>query len=120
MSTLYIWLLNILKYSPNLEPLPLSIFLERIPLYTILKGVELPGFEGKSQLSQLLVDEALIVSDMFKINQISALQLLLHGEDQLPQYPGTNSILQYWFCGIIIKIMAQITKSGVWALLIRR
>lgn len=39
-------------------------------------------------LSQSLVEEALIVSDLFKLNELSALQLLLHGEEQLPQYPG--------------------------------
>ena len=59
-----------------------------LKILNILQGIELPGYEGKSQLSQQLVDEAAIVSDMFKLNQISALQLLLHGEDQLPQYPG--------------------------------
>ena len=39
-------------------------------------------------LSQSLVEEALIVSDLFKMNELSSLQLLLHGEEQLPQYPG--------------------------------
>ena len=40
------------------------------------------------RLSQSLVEEALIVSDLFKLNELSSLQLLLHGEEQLPQYPG--------------------------------
>ena len=39
-------------------------------------------------MSQTLVEEALIVSDLFKLNELSSLQLLLHGEEQLPQYPG--------------------------------
>ena len=39
-------------------------------------------------LSQSLVEEALIVSDLFKLKELSSLQLLLHGEEQLPQYPG--------------------------------
>ena len=30
----------------------------------------------------------LSVSDLFKLNQVSALHLLLYGEEQLPQYPG--------------------------------
>ena len=34
------------------------------------------------------MEEALIVSDLFKLNELSALHLLLHGEEQLPQYPG--------------------------------
>jgi len=52
------------------------------------EGIELPGSEGKTQLSQLLVDEATIISDLFNLNQVAAVQLLLHGEDQLPQHPG--------------------------------
>ena len=39
-------------------------------------------------LSQSLVEEAFIVSEMFNLNELSSLQLLLHGEEQLPQYPG--------------------------------
>ena len=39
-------------------------------------------------LSQSMAEEALIVSEMFNLNEMSSLQLLLHGEDQLPQYPG--------------------------------
>ena len=34
------------------------------------------------------MEEALIISDLFKLNELSSLQLLLHGEEQLPQYPG--------------------------------
>ena len=48
-------------------------------------------YEGQDNLvtlSQSLVEEALIVSDLFKLNELSSLQLLLHGEEQLPQYPG--------------------------------
>ena len=44
--------------------------------------------DSPTKLSQSLVEEALIVSDLFKLNELSALHLLLHGEEQLPQYPG--------------------------------
>ena len=46
------------------------------------------GQDSLVTLSQSLVEEALIVSDLFKLNELSSLQLLLHGEEQLPQYPG--------------------------------
>jgi len=52
------------------------------------EGILLAGGETPTQLSQSLVDEAQIVSNLFNLNQISALHLLIHGEDQLPQYPG--------------------------------
>ena len=46
------------------------------------------GHDSPITLSQSLVEEALIISDLFKLNELSSLQLLLHGEEQLPQYPG--------------------------------
>ena len=64
------WLLFI---QPKLLP-PLTVFSE--------------GQDSLVTLSQSLVEEALIVSDLFKLNELSSLQLLLHGEEQLPQYPG--------------------------------
>jgi hypothetical protein len=48
-----------------------------------------------------------LVSDLFKLNQLSALHLLLHGEEQLPQYPGFKLIyflFKFWsqfFLGIV-------------------
>ena len=44
--------------------------------------------DSPTKLSQSLVEEALIVSDLFKLNELSALHLLLHGEEQLPQFLG--------------------------------
>ena len=62
------WLLQ-LSHCP-----PLTVFSE--------------GQDNLVTLSQSLVEEALIVSDLFKLNELSSLHLLLHGEEQLPQYPG--------------------------------
>ena len=43
-------------------------------------------------MSQFPGEEALsvsdLVSDLFKLNELSALHLLLHGEEQLPQFLG--------------------------------
>lgn len=35
-----------------------------------------------------MVEEAMIISEMFEMNEISSLQLLLQAEEQLCQYPG--------------------------------
>ena len=54
----------------------------------MISNLSSPGQDSRVTLSQNLVEEALIVSDLFKLNELSSLQLLLHGEEQLPQYPG--------------------------------
>ena len=46
------------------------------------------GHDSPITLSQSLVEEALIISDLFKLSELSSLQFLLHREEQLPQYPG--------------------------------
>lgn len=51
-------------------------------------GIKLAGQDTSTTLSTNLVEEATIVSELFKLNELSSLQLLLHGEEQLPQYPG--------------------------------
>jgi len=54
----------------------------------VTDGIKLTGQDSPTTLSTTLVEEATIVSDLFKLNELSSLQLLLHGEEQLPQYPG--------------------------------
>ncbi len=46
------------------------------------------GFPSFSYALTSIVGFLYPVSDLFKLNQVSALHLLLHGEEQLPQYPG--------------------------------
>ena len=52
------------------------------------EGIKLPGSDTVTTLSASLVEESLIVSDLFQLNELSSCLLLLHGEDQLPRYPG--------------------------------
>jgi len=52
------------------------------------EGITLPGCEAATTLTASLVEEALIVSDLFQLNELSAALLVVHGEEQLPQYPG--------------------------------
>ena len=42
----------------------------------------------KQKLPAAMVEEAMIISEMFEMNEISSLQLLLQAEEQLCQYPG--------------------------------
>ena len=51
-------------------------------------GIKLPGSEISTTLPASLVEEAIIVSELFKLNEISSVLLLLQGEEQLPRYPG--------------------------------
>ncbi len=58
------------------------------------EGIRLPSATEDTasappqRLPAQVVEEALILSEMFSLNEISALQLLLRGEEQLSDYPG--------------------------------
>nr|CAD7411891.1 unnamed protein product [Timema cristinae] len=70
---------------------------------TLRKGISecihLPGM-GYQILSKELVDEAIIISDMFDLNEILAIDLLCTAQQQLPFHPGLNrglvAILLYY------------------------
>lgn len=50
-------------------------------------GISLPGL-GQTTLSKDLVDEVVILSDMYNMNEFIALDLLTTAQQQMPQYPG--------------------------------
>ncbi|KAI2804817.1 hypothetical protein BLOT_003805 [Blomia tropicalis] len=54
----------------------------------------------KSVISQDLVSESLLFSDIFNLNELSSLELLITGENQLTRYPdmsrGTIAVLYYY------------------------
>lgn len=52
-------------------------------------GVTLPGL-GHTTLSKDLVDETLIISDMYDLNEYVALELLCTAHQQMPNHPGLN------------------------------
>lgn len=54
----------------------------------MLEGVMLPGQTRKVELSQELIDEALIISDMFDLDEIFALELLCTAQRQQVHHPG--------------------------------
>jgi nuclear pore complex protein Nup205 len=43
---------------------------------------------GQTTLAKDLVDETLIISDMYNLNEFVALELLTTAQQQMPQYPG--------------------------------
>ncbi|XP_026324048.1 nuclear pore complex protein Nup205 [Hyposmocoma kahamanoa] len=53
----------------------------------ISEGVNLPSV-GRTLLSKELVDEAIIISDMYNVNEYLALELLHTAQRQLPRHPG--------------------------------
>lgn len=53
----------------------------------ISSGISLPGL-GQTTLAKDLVDEAIIISDMYSLNEFVALELLTTAQMQMPQYPG--------------------------------
>lgn len=62
-------------------------------------GITLPGL-GHQLLSKELVDETLIISDMYELNEFMALDLLCTAQLQMPHHPGLprglTAILLYY------------------------
>ena len=48
-------------------------------------GIQIPNLPSVHILPQDFVDEALILSDILDLNELSAVELLLAGEQQLPR-----------------------------------
>ncbi|XP_055616153.1 nuclear pore complex protein Nup205 [Toxorhynchites rutilus septentrionalis] len=53
----------------------------------ITEGITLPEF-GHTILSKDLVDESVIISDMYSLNEYIALELLCTAQQQMPNHPG--------------------------------
>ncbi|KAK3769775.1 hypothetical protein RRG08_046880 [Elysia crispata] len=53
-----------------------------------LEGIPVQGEQRRQTFSQEFVAEALILSDLFDLNELAAVELLMAGELQLPNYPG--------------------------------
>ena len=49
-------------------------------------GLQIPSLPSLHTLPQDFVDEALILSDILDLNEISSVELLLAGEQQLPRW----------------------------------
>lgn len=51
-------------------------------------GLLLPGRANPVTPPQFFVDEALLLSDLLELNELSAIELLLAGEQQQPRFPS--------------------------------
>ncbi|XP_053318181.1 nuclear pore complex protein Nup205 [Spea bombifrons] len=64
------------------------------------EGIAIIGQQGSRLLPEQLIKEAFILSDLFNIGEIAAVELLLAGEHQQPHFPGLTrglvAILLYW------------------------
>ncbi|XP_053282172.1 nuclear pore complex protein Nup205 isoform X2 [Pleuronectes platessa] len=64
------------------------------------EGIAIQGQQGSRLLPEQLLTEAFILSDLFDIGELSALELLLAGEHQQPHFPGLTrglvGVLLYW------------------------
>uniref|UniRef100_UPI00398EB3E1 nuclear pore complex protein Nup205 isoform X2 n=1 Tax=Pristiophorus japonicus TaxID=55135 RepID=UPI00398EB3E1 len=65
-----------------------------------VEGIAIQGQQGTRLLPEQLITEAFILSDLFNIGELAAVELLLAGEHQLPRFPGLTrglvAILLYW------------------------
>ena len=50
------------------------------------EGLAIPGLSGTHTLPEDFVEEALLLSDILELNEMSAVELLLSGEQQMPRY----------------------------------
>ncbi|KAM9311505.1 nuclear pore complex protein Nup205 [Gastrophryne carolinensis] len=64
------------------------------------EGIIIKGQQGTRLLPELLIKEAFILSDLFSIGEVAAVELLLAGEQQQPHFPGLTrglvAVLLYW------------------------
>ncbi|XP_071408089.1 nuclear pore complex protein Nup205 isoform X1 [Pithys albifrons albifrons] len=64
------------------------------------EGVAIQGQQGTRLLPEQLIKEAFILSDLFDIGELAAVELLLAGEHQQPHFPGLTrglvAVLLYW------------------------
>ncbi|XP_040294299.1 nuclear pore complex protein Nup205 isoform X3 [Bufo bufo] len=64
------------------------------------EGIAIKGQQGTRLLPEALIKEAFILSDLFNIGEVAAVELLLAGEHQQPHFPGLTrglvAVLLYW------------------------
>uniref|UniRef100_A0A1A8IXE8 Nucleoporin 205 n=1 Tax=Nothobranchius kuhntae TaxID=321403 RepID=A0A1A8IXE8_NOTKU len=64
------------------------------------EGIAIQGHQGSRLLPETLLTEAFILSDLFDIGELAALELLLAGQQQQPHFPGLTrglvAVLLYW------------------------
>ncbi|CAO2603172.1 Nuclear pore complex protein Nup205, partial [Lemmus lemmus] len=88
------------------------------------EGVAIQGQQGTRLLPEQLIKEAFIISDLFDIGELSAVELLLAGEHQQPHFPGLTrglvAVLLYWdgkrCIANSLKTLVQSRRGKTWTL----
>uniref|UniRef100_H2XTF8 Uncharacterized protein n=4 Tax=Ciona intestinalis TaxID=7719 RepID=H2XTF8_CIOIN len=87
-------------------------------------GLVINENESPKVFEQTFIDEAIIISDMFKLNELAAVDLLLTGEQQTPNYPnysrGLVAVLLYWDgrrnLASSLRTLVQCRRGATWTL----
>ncbi|KAK2720666.1 nuclear pore complex protein Nup205-like isoform X2 [Artemia franciscana] len=88
----------------------------------VKEPVQIPGWQTAQTLPASLVNEACILSDMYNLDELVALSLLVHGEEQAPIYPGLKrgliSVLLYYDAkysqSTALKLIVQAERGVHW------
>uniref|UniRef100_H0V3Q7 Nucleoporin 205 n=1 Tax=Cavia porcellus TaxID=10141 RepID=H0V3Q7_CAVPO len=88
------------------------------------EGVAIQGQQGTRPLPEKLIKEAFILSDLFDIGELAAVELLLAGEHQQPHFPGLTrglvAVLLYWdgkrCIANSLKALIQSRRGKTWTL----
>ena len=104
----------------------ITFFLFRDTLQrSINEATSIQGFSAPSKLPEAFVREALLISDMYNLNEMSALSLLKSAEEEKSLYPGLPrglvAVLFYYdsreqFCNAL-KTLVQARQGISWTLL---
>ncbi len=64
---------------------PKNVSDRQLVLKSVKDGLSLPTLPNLHTLPQDFIDEALILSDILDLNEVSSVELLVAGEQQLPR-----------------------------------
>ncbi|GFN90055.1 nuclear pore complex protein nup205-like [Plakobranchus ocellatus] len=80
------------KHKPDfislLKKPPKQSVLRELVKKSTLEGIPVRGEQRRQTFSQQFITEALILSDLFDLDELAAVELLMAGDLQLPNYPG--------------------------------
>lgn len=120
-STLRTYKVDFLRLLKNPAKRPQS---REVVKKAVTDGIRILGQQEPRVLSQSVVDEAILISDLFDLNEVVALELLLTGESQQPRLSflarGLAAVLLYYDgrrCFInSLRALIQSRKGRYWTL----
>ena len=86
-DTLFLFILTFCSISPAPPPTQAKNLAHRQRVQKAPQsGLAVPGLSGSPSLPEDFVEEALLLSDILELNEISSVELLLAGEQHTPRY----------------------------------